>query len=226
MRPLSILVGLALAGLGLGAPASPPHQVVRNVDGIPIIRTKIVRIDVDDDAAVGAPASFVPLLTTHLSKLVAGALERLHVPGLRKRPVFSHHSPTAMATADGDGNIMGVYGSNMGGRMRKGHGHRHRKPFRFYPQPGLKEGAPFIIVAVSMSVVVACLLLKRLVRIRARSLAEGVGWAPRVRASDLLTRGQQMDGRLLRRDGPARRRCPLCFGGKGQTAAEDRKSVV
>ncbi|OAQ86133.1 hypothetical protein VFPBJ_00173 [Purpureocillium lilacinum] len=160
MKLLSVLLGVGLAGVGLAAPATEPYQVITTEDGIPIIRTNIVRVDTAAAAIPDAPPSHS--LVSDYAKLASGALGWLHVPGFRGAPVFDHDTPTAVADSNGD-VWGGSYGRKGHGRGRHGH-HRHRhnrKPFHFYPRLSLKDGLPFIILAVSLSVVVACSLLRR-----------------------------------------------------------------
>ncbi|KAJ6443869.1 Glycoside hydrolase, superfamily [Purpureocillium lavendulum] len=159
MKLLPVLFGLGFARVGLAAPATEPYQVITTEDGIPIVRANVVRVD-----TAGAIPEAVPShsLVSHFSKLASGALGWLHVPGFAGAPVFNHETPTAVADSNGD-----VWGGNYG---KKGHGkgrhgrhrhHRNRKPFHFYPRLSLKDGLPFIILAVSLSVVVACSFLRR-----------------------------------------------------------------
>ncbi|UNI24046.1 hypothetical protein JDV02_009825 [Purpureocillium takamizusanense] len=162
MKPLSVLLGVGLVSVSLTAPATEPYQVITTEDGIPIIRTNIVRVETPAAAAAVPYAPPSHSVISHFAKLASGALGWLHVPGFRVAPVFNQDTPTAVADSNGD-VWSGGYGRKGHGKGRHGH-HRHRhnrKPFHFYPRLSLKDGLPFIIVAVSLSVVVACSLLRR-----------------------------------------------------------------
>ncbi|POR36927.1 Uncharacterized protein TPAR_02874 [Tolypocladium paradoxum] len=159
MKLLSILLGLGLAGVGLTAPATGPYQVITTEDGIPLMRSNVVRVAVTDAITPNAPSS-PNLLSTKLSKYASDAFELLRFPRhkFRLSPVFALDADRARVTADPNGDLVTV---SYGGRYQ-GMAWRHRgKAFYPYPMLGLRDCLPFLILAISLSVVVACSFLRR-----------------------------------------------------------------
>lgn len=160
MKLLSILLGLGLAGVGLAAPATRPYQVITTEDGIPLVRPNVVRVDVAFANTPNAPSSHH--LSAKLSKYASEALELLRLP-VRKfplSPVFTPDADRVGVMADPNGDLVAV---SYGGRHHA-KGWRHKgKAFRPYPRLSLTDCLPFLILAISLSVVVACSFLRRLV---------------------------------------------------------------
>ncbi|KND89779.1 hypothetical protein TOPH_05491 [Tolypocladium ophioglossoides CBS 100239] len=159
MKLLSILLGLGLAGVGLAAPAAGPYQVITTEDGIPLMRSRVVRVDAADVNTPNTPSSPC-FLSTKLSKYASDALGLMRLPGRKFRlsPVFALDADSAGVMTDPNGDLVTV---SYGGR-RKGMAWRHPgKDFHPYPMLSLRDCLPFLILAISLSVVVACSFLRR-----------------------------------------------------------------
>ncbi|PNY20562.1 Uncharacterized protein TCAP_07366 [Tolypocladium capitatum] len=162
MKLLSILLGLALARVGLAAPAAGPWEVITTEDGIPLMRTRVIRVDVADADTPSSPY----FLSTKLSKYASDALVLLRLSGRRFGlfPVFALDADRSMAMADPNGDLvtMSYDGRREGTAWRQPAKASHPCSMR-----SLRNWLLLSILAVSLSVVAACSFLRRSVCRRA-----------------------------------------------------------
>ncbi|PHH83596.1 hypothetical protein CDD82_6624 [Ophiocordyceps australis] len=115
MKAAAILLSLVgLVGTGLGAPASAPYQVITTEDGIPLVRSRVILVDVDASQTTSA-ASFKPFSTHFITEKLsqyAADIQQLLRNAERKLellPVFTTSKTESMeAIADAEDNVISI----------------------------------------------------------------------------------------------------------------------
>ncbi|PHH65230.1 hypothetical protein CDD81_3089 [Ophiocordyceps australis] len=163
MRAAAIFSLLGLVGAGLGAPASTPYQVITTEDGIPLVRSRVILVDVDA-SRTASPTSFRPFsthfITEKLSQYAADIQElfRNAESKLDLLPVFTtseKESLEAIADAEGD-----VISADHEGSVRT-FMWMQTSSFLSCHTVLLDRYLPIIFIAIYSALIVALMLLER-----------------------------------------------------------------